>query len=162
MTEADDMSRVITYNPLTGDFTWAVSRPGAKFGAIAGSITAEGYRQVRINRKVYSSHRLAWFFINGKWPNGEIDHINGNRLDNKASNLRVVDRSVNSQNKRSAMKNNKSCGLLGVTWNKQHKKWQSKIMVNKKSHHVGLFDCPEEAHSAYLRKKRVLHAGCTI
>ena len=49
--------------------------------------------------------------------------------------------------------------LLGVTWNKQHQRWQSKIMANKMRHHVGYFDTPEEAHAAYMAAKSRLHIG---
>jgi len=152
----------ISYDPLTGIFTWAKPGHGVRVGTVAGSKTSEGYWQVCLGFKIYRAHRLAWFLKNGEWPSGPIDHINGDRLDNRIANLRVATHSVNMQNKRVAMSNNKSCGLLGVTWNRQHKKWQSKIMVNKKAHHVGLFDDPHVAHAAYVEKKRLLHAGCTI
>ncbi len=152
----------ISYNPLTGLFTWSYGRRGVKAGSVAGSLTRDGYLQIKINHRVYSAHRLAMFLANGKWPIGEVDHIDGNRLNNALANLRDVSRSVNSQNQRKAQSDNKSSGLLGVTWNKQHKKWQSKIMVNKVYHHVGLFDCSEVAHAAYIEKKRQLHVGCTI
>ena len=66
-------------------------------------------------------------------------------------NLRVVDRAGNSQNKGGAQANNLSCGLLGVTWNKQHQRWQAKLMAHKVRHHVGYFDTPEEA-TADLRE----------
>ena len=77
-------------------------------------------------------------------------------------NLRLADRSANMQNKRAAMSNNKSCGLLGVTWNKQHRRWQSKLMANKKRYHVGYFETAEQAHAAYLLAKRRLHPASTI
>lgn len=152
----------VHYNAITGVFTWAYGRRGVSRGAIAGSLGFDGYWRIKINRKVYAAHRLAWFLTHGQWPSVEIDHINGNKLDNRIVNLRQADRSVNSQNKRTAQANNLSCGLLGVTWNKQHLRWQSKLMVKKKAVHVGYFDSPEEAHAAYIAKKRELHAGCTI
>jgi hypothetical protein len=155
-------SSFINYDPLTGVFVWAASRPGCSAGKVAGSINREGYRVIKVQRKPLLAHRLAWLMVTGEWPASALDHKNGCRDDNRIDNLREADHSVNMQNKRRAMKNNKSSGLLGVTWNKQHKRWQSKLMVNKKSHHVGLFDCPEKAHAAYLEKKRQLHAGCTI
>lgn len=158
------MSRLdtISYNPETGLFTWSVARPGCRLGAQAGSVNSDGYRVVKVGKRPVLAHRLAWLISFGAWPNGPIDHINGDRQDNRLSNLRVVDHATNMQNKRQAMSNNKSCGLLGVTWNKQHKRWQSKLMANKKAHHIGYFDCPEAAHAAYVSAKRQLQLGCTI
>lgn len=150
------------YDKESGEFRWAISARGIAAGKVAGFVNAEGYRVIKIGRQAHMAHRLAWFLSNGVWPEAEIDHINGVKTDNRLCNLREATRSINSQNKRAAQANNKSCGLLGVTWNKQHRKWQSKIMVNKTLHHVGLFDDANVAHSAYLAKKRELHAGCTI
>lgn len=152
----------IHYDPATGIFTWAVSAPGITAGKLAGSVSVHGYRVIRIGRKSVRACRLAWFLSHGEWPVGEIDHINANRLDDRLENLRVVDRAGNSQNQHRAHSDNKSSGLLGVTWNKQHKRWQAKIQVRKVMHHVGMFDCPHEAHAAYLEKKRDLHATCEI
>lgn len=162
MNDVAEHFKEVRYDSISGLLYWAYSRRGARMGEIAGSLTNEGYRQVQIKRKVYSAHRLCWAIFYGSWPLGELDHINGDRADNRIENLRDVDRSINSQNKRVAQVNNKSCGLLGVTWNKQHKKWQSKIMAKKKMHHVGYFLDPDDAHRAYLEMKRVLHVGCTI
>ena len=149
----------IHYDPATGVFTWAVSAPGVTAGKPAGSVSVYGYRVIRLARKSIRACRLAWFLSHGVWPNGEIDHINGNRLDDRLENLRVVDRAGNSQNKGGAQANNLSCGLLGVTWNKQHQRWQAKLMAHKVRHHVGYFDTPEEAHAAYMAAKARLHIG---
>ena len=152
----------IHYDAETGQFTWSVAGRGIRMGAVAGSKTPEGYWQIKLGFKVYRAHRLAWFLVHGGWPDGSIDHINGNRLDNRIANLRIASHAVNMQNKRTAMVNNKSCGLLGVTWNVQHKRWQSKVTVGGRTHHVGYFDDPEVAHAAYLEAKRRLQPGCTI
>lgn len=152
----------IHYDAETGVFAWAVAGRGIRVGAKAGAKTSEGYWQIKLGFKVYRAHRLAWFLVHGVWPDGAIDHINGDRLDNRIANLRIASHSVNMQNKRVAMANNKSCGLLGVTWNKQHRKWQSKLMANGRMYHVGYFVSAEAAHASYLDAKRRLHAGCTI
>jgi len=151
----------IQYDPASGELRWAKSARGIRKGAVAGFVNAEGYRIIKLGRRAMAAHRLAWFLAHGVWPKF-IDHINGHRDDNRLVNLRSVDHGVNMQNKRSAMRNNVSCGLLGVTWNKQHRRWQSKIMVDKVFHHVGYFKDPESAHAAYVAKKRQLHFGCTI
>jgi uncharacterized protein YdaU (DUF1376 family) len=152
----------ITYEPDTGLFRWAVSGRGIQKGAIAGSNATDGYKQVRVGFKTYRAHRLAWFLTHHAWPDGEIDHINGDRADNRLCNLRVVARATNMQNQRRAHNDNHSCGLLGVTWNKQHKRWQSKLQVNKKMHHVGYFETAESAHAAYVALKRSLSSTCSI
>jgi hypothetical protein len=151
----------ISYDPLTGAFTWKVSRPGCKAGSLAGSVGLHGYLTIRLGRKQIRAHRLAWFLAYGAWPTGEIDHINCNRLDNRLENLRVVDRAGNSQNRRSAHKDS-SHGFLGAAWNPQHKRWQAKIVANKVRHHLGYFDTAEAAHEAYMAAKRRLHidGGC--
>lgn len=90
-----------------------------------------------------------------------VDHIDGDKLNNRWSNLRVVTQAVNNQNLRSARVGSKS-GLIGAHWNKQDKKWQAGIRINGKNVHLGKFDTPEEAHAAYIAKKREVHDGCTI
>lgn len=149
----------VLYDPATGEFVWAVSAPGIAKGAKAGSLTKHGYWVVKLGRVSHRAHRLAWFLHYGEWPVGEVDHINGNRLDNSIANLRVVNRAGNSQNQRRAHFDNRSCGLLGVTWNKQHKRWQAKLQANKKRYHVGYFDSAEAAHRAYMATKERLHLG---
>lgn len=146
----------ITYEPATGILRWAVSGRGIQKGAIAGSRTAEGYAQVRVGFKTHRAHRLAWFLAHGAWPEGEIDHINGDRADNRLSNLRVVDRTGNSQNRRGPQKNNKS-GLQGICWVKHAKRWRAQIMARKVMHRLGYFDSPEAAHAAYMAAKASLH-----
>ena len=98
-------------------------------------------------------------YVNGSWPIGEIDHVNGDRGDNRIANLRDVDHKTNSQNERRARAINTS-GFLGVS--KQGNKWQASIRHGGKQLYLGLFAAKEEAHSAYLAAKRLLHAGNTL
>lgn len=154
-----DENERICYNAASGLFMWVVADRRVSLGKLAGSVSSAGYLIVKLNRKAYRAHRLAWFLVHGEWPQGEIDHIDGDRLNNRLQNLRVVDRSGNSQNRRGAQSNNHSCGLLGVSWNKQHEKWQARLMANKVRHHVGYFSDPNEAHAAYMAAKSRLHIG---
>lgn len=147
----------LRYDPITGQFRWACAAPGIAVGKAAGSISHFGYHIIKLGRQQYRAHRLAWLIVHGEWPQGEIDHINGDRTDNRMANLRAVDRAANSQNRWMAHRDNKSCGLLGATWNKQHKRWQAKIVARKVRHHLGYFETPEQAHEAYLTAKKRLH-----
>lgn len=149
----------ITYDPEAGTFVWAVSAQGISAGKPAGSLSSYGYWIIKLGRKPYRAHRLAWFLTHGEWPVGEVDHIDGNPLNNRLANLRVVDRAGNSQNRRRAHRDHKSCGLQGVAWNKQHKRWQAKIMANKVRYHLGYFDDANAAHESYLAAKARLHIG---
>lgn len=125
------------------------------------STNREGYIQIRVGTKMYSGHRLAWYFHTGNWPENEIDHANGIRTDNRIDNLRESTRSFNMQNKRSAMKNNKT-GYLGVSLRRNRGTYLAMIMVNKVPKRLGSYKTPEEAHEAYLTAKRLLHEGNTL
>ncbi|WP_230878255.1 HNH endonuclease signature motif containing protein [Burkholderia sp. 9779_493] len=108
------------------------------------------------------AHRLAWFYVYGEWPSGDIDHIDGVRTNNAINNLRDVPRGVNMQNQRRARSNNRTSGLLGVTWHARRYRWCAQIQVDGKRKGIGYFDDAETAHQAYLDAKRKLHAGCSI
>lgn len=105
------------------------------------------------------AHRLAWLYIYGKWPQNELDHLDGNRANNKIANLRDAGDVLNSQNRRSPNKNN-GVGLLGVS--RHGLRFKAMIGVNWKIKYLGIFDTKEEAHAVYVKAKRKLHAGCTI
>lgn len=91
--------------------------------------------QVRIDGKYYLLHRLAWMYVHGEFPNGDIDHINRVRNDNRLTNLRVVNRCVNQQN-RSLQVNNTS-GVAGVIYGKKSNSWIARIKANNKYYHLG-------------------------
>lgn len=146
----------INYDPLSGQFVWSASRRGVASGRTAGCLSTYGYVVIKIGGKQVRAHRLAWFLTYAEWPVGEVDHINGNRSDNRLCNLRVVSRAGNSQNRRAAHRDS-SHGLLGAAWNKQHRRWQSKIVANGVRHHLGYFDSAAQAHTAYLAAKDRLH-----
>jgi hypothetical protein len=148
---------VLAYEPLTGDFRWTVSRRGISAGKAGG--LRDGYVKLNLLGHQPGAHRVAWLLFHGVWPSGEIDHINGNRADNRMCNLRDVPRSVNLQNIR-AHKGNK-LGLLGVTRSPSGK-YQARISIQDRNTYLGTFATPEEAHQAYLEAKREHHEGCTI
>ena len=152
------MKRILHYEPNNGLFTWILKQtPKSRIrtGEIAGSLNSHGYLRIRIDRHEYLSHRLAWFYIYGNWPEEQIDHINRNRTDNRILNLRSASHSENQQNK-SIQKNNKS-GAKGVYWNKKDHKWMVRIAVNGRRYFIGLFDHKDDAENAYLEAAIVHH-----
>jgi hypothetical protein len=158
----EELKEQFHYDPETGVFTRIASQYRTdRINAEAGSMHKKGYIDIKVNRVLYKAHRLAWLYIHGAWPDGEVDHINGIRHDNRLCNLRDVDKSGNQQNQRKARADNK-CGYLGVSYHKLVKKYASNIRVNKVRHFLGWFDCPEAAHEAYLVAKRNLHKTCAI
>lgn len=135
------------YDPLTGIFTWlnplgSVIKPGA----IAGYTVTKGYKQLELRGVAYRLHRLAWFYVCGKWPENQIDHINGIPYDNRLSNLREA---TNGENKRNALvyKNN-DLGEKHIHFIVATKKYRVRCYRNKKFIHVGYFNSLEEAKKA--------------
>lgn len=153
--------RILRYEPDTGLFFWRVSiNSRSPEGSQAGT-DRYGYTVITINRFKYRAHRLAWFFSNGIWPQGVIDHINGNRSDNRIKNLRDVTVAVNTQNQKRANRDSKT-GVLGASKHQLCNKYSAQITINNKHIYLGLFATPELAHKAYLEAKRKIHKGCTI
>jgi hypothetical protein len=148
------LASAVNYDPVTGVFT-RVGRniPNAPCGAQAG------YRRLKIHGTRFMAHRMAWLYVYGKLPEGDIDHINGNPGDNAIANLRDVSHRVNMQNRRRSSLKSKT-GFLGVWMSKG--KFVASISHLGKSLKLGRFTTAEEAHEAYLSKKRSLHQGCTI
>ena len=155
----------LNYDPQTGGLTWKKLRNSLRLGEQAKSLDVGGYIQVNIAGYVLKGHRIAWAIYYGQWPDGPIDHINGNRSDNRIENLREVSHQTNCQNMRNGSCKNET-GFLGVHIAKgitnQNKKYRAKIQHNKKQIHLGGYPTPQEAHEAYLQAKRKIHEGCTI
>lgn len=149
----------LSYDPVTGDFTWLIPGPakggGGRMwpGKIAGSRKPSGYVCINIDGKRYRAHRLAWMYMTGAPPNGQIDHIDLNRSNNVWTNLRLADATGNAFNT-PASRNNKS-GYKGVYLYKGRPnaspkpRWRAKINVGPRQIHIGTFDTAEEAHAAY-------------
>ncbi|WP_454731480.1 MULTISPECIES: HNH endonuclease [Cupriavidus] len=161
IAEIDAIRRTLRYEPGTGRLI-RLKRCGAyRAGTVAGTRHCHGYVQVSFRGRFYLAHRLAWVLTYGEWPAMEIDHINGDKQDNRLANLRLVTRAMNQQNHRRARKDNHSCGLLGAS-NTKSGRWQSKIQLNGKTIYLGTFDTAELAHQAYVDAKRRIHAGGTL
>lgn len=159
---AERLRYFVAYMPETGGFVRLVAtgqRGRYKPGSMKEHIKTNGYARVHVDGAMYAAHRLAWLYMHGRWPDGDIDHINGNRNDNRAANLREVTRAENMQNERKARSNNQ-CGLLGVS--PHGSSWRAQITVNGVSKKLGSFSTPSEAHAVYLKAKRELHPFGTL
>ena len=159
----EDIRARISYNPDSGEFIRLVSSGGSLAGsAIRPKASKNGYVYVPVLGLKILAHRVAWALSHGEWPPHDIDHIDGVRSNNRLGNLRPATRGENMQNERRARASNKSCGLLGVSWSKATNRWSAGIKVGGKKRHLGLFDCPKQAHEAYIQAKRELHPYSTI
>ena len=141
-----ELKKFSSYDPETGLFICTVQRistgkyrvrkskikPGKVFGFRVGHCEPLG---MQVAGKLYGLHRLAWLWAYGKWPENEIDHINGDPTDNRLVNLRDVSRTLNQRNQRKA-KNNTS-GVIGVCWHSRIGRRQARIGVGGKRLHLG-------------------------
>jgi hypothetical protein len=150
MISIDRVRALLAYDALTGDFSWRVRRgPKAPAGGPAGTPHSGGYLRIKVDHRFYYAHRLAWFYATGDWPADQIDHIDGDKRNNRFANLRLADKAQNSQNAK--RRSNNTSGYKGVSWNQNRQCWQVTIKYDGKSRYLGLFDDREQAHAAYMR-----------
>jgi len=137
---------VLDYSKFLGLFWWLPqpdARPqwNGKFANKVAGSQSRGYSYIRIDGKKYLAHRLAWLYVTGGWPpeGMQIDHINGDGLNNRWQNLRLATKSQNQHNHTRLDRRNKS-GVTGVSWDKRHGQWQAQIAIDHKKIHLGYFD----------------------
>lgn len=135
----------IIYKKETGEF-FDSNGVEIVFSKHISSSSGKSYFIKNIDGKSYLAHRLAFYLVKGEWPENQIDHIDGNGLNNKWENLRHATHSENQRN-RKLNKNNKS-GFCGCYWNKREKKWRAQAMVNGKMTYIGSFHCLNDAVEA--------------
>jgi hypothetical protein len=145
-----ELRKLLLYDPETGLLSWK-TRPAERKSwntRYAGTpalhcIHEDGYRKGRIRRVLFRAHRVAWALHHGSWPAGHIDHINGDRADNRIANLRDVTRHENQRNMRRPSDN--TSGRIGVWWHKRNQKWVAEIRTAGRKKHLGSFARFEEA-----------------
>lgn len=126
------------YDVGTGIFKWIVKpSKNRSAGDIAGYKNNSGYIVIKIDNRAYLAHRLAWLYVNGENPRNNIDHINGDKLDNRISNLRDVNQSLNCRNAK--MKKNNKSSYTGVHWSREKNKWSSQIRIDGGNAFIGYY-----------------------
>lgn len=145
----EQIQELFTYDPDTGFIYWKALGGGKIKKKPAGTIENNGYLGIVIGKQRIRAHRIAWVLHHGKWPDDQIDHINGNGLDNRICNLREATNSQNSKNTKKP-KNNTS-GLIGVHFEKYTQRWRACIKVNYKQINLGRFVNFDEA--VFARKE---------
>jgi hypothetical protein len=152
---AEKLRDCLSYDPETGVFVRLTCKqqPGL-VGKIAGSFAGNrGYTQISVGGRLYKAHRLAWLYVYGAWPQGDLDHANGNRADNRIANLREATRSQNNHN--GPTRANNKHGVKGVV-HIAHvrgfplaKPWRARLTVGRRQIHLGYFETPKAAQAAY-------------
>lgn len=159
---AERLRELLSYSPETGAFAWRVAAsPRVSCGKPAGRQNKRGYIVITVDGKARYAHRLAWLYETGEWPKQQVDHINGNKSDNRLCNLRDISPAGNTQNQTRPQRGS-TTGLLGVSKAKDRKKFRACIKVSSGTVCIGSFETAETAHTAYIEAKRMLHAGNTL
>ena len=150
MLTQNRLKELLDYCPETGVFRWRITDRRKKAGKESGCVNSAGYLQIVIDKKHYKCHRLAWLYMYGSFPEGEIDHINRAKTDNRIANLRVVTRSQNQFNK--DVIDGTISGVRGVVPSGQ--KWRAQISVGGRTRYIGTFENLEQATIAYLENAK--------
>jgi hypothetical protein len=137
--DAKTFREAFAYDPETGRLTWNISCGGVAAGREAGRVKRDGYRSVRIANREYMAHRVIWLMVHGECPKQFLDHINGDRADNRIANLREATPRQNNLNRLPA-----SGKVKGATL---HKCGRFQVYID--GSYLGLFKTPEDAAAAY-------------
>jgi len=148
------IKELMTYCPETGKFTHNFTRGGRPKGSEAGCPNSTGYIQISIYGTLHCAHVLAWVYMTGKWPEDQVDHINGDRSDNRWCNLRAASRVLNNQN--AEIRSDNTSGVKGVDWNEDRGLWRARVQCNGKR--IGRhFKTLEEAENWARSTREQLH-----
>lgn len=149
----DYLRQRLRYDPDTGKLYWreCASMPKSWNTKYAGRealafVGNNGRYMGRIDYKAYQAHRIAWALHYGEDPDGQIDHINHDPLDNRIANLRVVSHQENHRN--TGLRRNNASGVMGVSWHKAGAKWTAYVMVDGRKQHLGYFHEFDDAVAA--------------
>lgn len=149
---------LLDYDPETGEFRWKVWRTKWNpAGSRAGTVAHNGYVAISVGGQKCFGHRVAWALATGQDPGEKhVDHINGDRADNRLCNLRLATASQNMWNS-AGWSGRRSSGHKGVRLVASTGRWKARIMAHRKERHLGYYDTAEEAHAAYIAAAKELH-----
>lgn len=159
MTLTAEVAReLFTYNPETGDLRWKVrSAQRVHVGDPVGAPTAKGYRRFSYQNRLYLKHRVVWLMQTGSWPEHFIDHRDGDRSNDRWSNLRAATHAQNAQNAKRRADN--TSGFKGVSFNRRLGKWTAHIRAHGCSVFLGRHETAEAASHAYVQAATQLHGA---
>ena len=138
---------VVRYCPDSGLFYRVRSSSRSPAGSVTGTTYGNGYIRISIDCTEYLAHRLAWFITYGVWPE-YVDHINGDKTDNRLCNLREATNTQNCGNMR--LRRDNVSGFKGVSYRKRGGRYMARIVIDRKTIYLGTFLTAQEAHAAYL------------
>ena len=153
-----ELQEVLSYDPETGVFRWKVAPcKNMPAGHVAGGHNGRGYLRVKHGGGFYLCHRLAWLFVHGQDPEAlEVDHANGNKMDNRIANLRLAVHAENQHNSR--IKAHNKSGYKGVYQQKGKSKWYAEVKFHKARYSKGGFASPAQAYEWACAMRESLHA----
>lgn len=152
------LKEVLVYDSEDGSFRWADSVKRSRWvspGEKAGFIDSKGYAKVGLFGRAHLAHRLAWLYVHGTWPEGWMDHIDGDRQNNRIANLRLADPAQNAQNRKRPANN--SSGCTGVHYSAKNKVWVAMIRAKGFPAWAREFKDKESAIAARLKAKEMFH-----
>ena len=160
MLTQERVKELFDYNAETGTLFWKVARgTNKREGLPAGCIGSRGYFVTRSFGKLYYNHRLIWLWVNGYFPETNIDHKNKDKIDNRIENLREVSHQCNIRN--SGNRKDNTSGVKGVYWHARAKKWHAFIYLNGRNIYLGIFHDFDNAVCARLAGEQALGwSGC--
>jgi len=154
---SDLVRELFNYDENTGKLYWSKFCGRGRAGKEAGTIKLDGYRGIMYARKGYYAHRLIWLYVYGVYPQYTIDHIDGNKDNNRIGNLRDIKQIFNNQN-RKKLRSDNSLSVMGVRKTRTGK-YVSSITTNGCRVHLGTFCSVDDAANAYVKAKTTHHYG---